>query len=140
MTSEINALRSPNRILLIDDEQLVATALAHMLKMAGYATDLAGNGQEALDKVSSGEYDLIICDVRMPVMDGQAFYRQLRDCRPHLSSRVVFCTGDVDNPKTRGFLDSTGAPVILKPFRLRTVLDLVTSQLATQTCLAPAAG
>jgi len=126
-----------NRILVVDDERLVVTALANMLRTAGYHVDLASNGQEALENVSTEDYDLIICDLRMPVMDGQAFYRQLSGSRPHLSQRIVFCTGDMANPTTRRFLEACGAPVICKPFRLRAVLDVVSSALANDRYLAP---
>lgn len=118
------------RILLVDDEQYIVNALAHMLRSAGYQTDVACNGQEALDKVSRGDYDLIISDVKMPVMDGEAFYQELRDSRPSLSERIVFCTADMANPATQRFLKSSGVPFILKPFRLRTVLDMVSLRLA----------
>jgi CheY-like chemotaxis protein len=129
-----------NRILIVDDEQLVVCALAHMLRNAGYYIDVARNGREALARVSAEPYDLIICDVAMPVMDGEAFYRQLSSSRPSLSQRVVFCTGDMSNPATRRFLEASGAPVIRKPFRLPAVLDMVTLTLAQNRLLAPTVG
>jgi CheY-like chemotaxis protein len=125
-----------NRILLVDDEQLIANALAHMLRTAGYAIDLARNGQEALAKVSSADYDLIICDVKMPVMDGKAFYRELRSSRPGFCQRIVFCTGDMDNPTTRRFLKASGVPFICKPFRLGAVLKMVSLRLAGDRYMA----
>lgn len=128
-----------SRILLVDDERLVVTALAHMLRAVGYRTDLAYNGQEALEKVSARDYDLIICDIRMPVMDGQAFYGQLRSVRPQLSERVIFCTGDWDAPSTRGFLEASGAPVITKPFCMRHVLDLVLTRVPAKSFVVQAA-
>jgi DNA-binding response OmpR family regulator len=101
-----------------------------MLKKAGYCIDVASNGWDALLKVSAEHYDLIICDVAMPVMDGQAFYHQLSSAWPSLSRRVVFCTGDSSNPTTRRLSEACGAPVIRKPFRLRVVLDVVCLALA----------
>ena len=119
-----------HRILVVDDERLIVHALARMLTAAGYSTDVAGNGQEALEKVSRGHYDLIICDVKMPVMDGETFLDQLRRSRPSLSRRIVFCTGDLENPNTRHFLKTSGVPFILKPFRLGAVLEMVAGRLA----------
>ncbi len=126
-------------ILLVEDDQPVANALAHLLRAAGYRVDLASNGREALEKVVAGEYDLIICDVRMPVMDGEAFYRELRRSRPSLSRRIVFCTGDPDNPGTRRLLKMSGVPFIRKPFRLGAVLELVSTRLVSHPCLAGSA-
>ncbi len=123
-------------ILLVEDDQPVADALAYLLRAAGYRVDLAYNGREALEKVAAGEYDLIICDVRMPVMDGEAFYRELRRSRPSLSQRIVFCTGDPDNPGTRRLLKTSGVPFIRKPFRLGAVLEMVSARLVNHPCLA----
>lgn len=127
----------PERILLVDDEQVIANALAHVLRSAGYHIDVACNGQEALEKVSHVHYDLIICDVKMPVMDGEAFYLQLRSSHPSLGKRVVFCTAYTDDPSTQRFLKDSGAPVIAKPFRLRAVLDMVSLRLEDSRCAAP---
>ncbi len=121
---------SSNRILLVDDEQLITSALAHILRAAGYWADVAQNGREALEKVDRNDYDLIICDIKMPVMDGESFYRELRAVRPMLTQRVVFCTGDADCPAARRLLNDSGAPVIRKPFCLRNVLDMVSLELA----------
>jgi CheY-like chemotaxis protein len=124
------------RILLVEDDEPVANALAYLLKAAGYHVDLAYHGREALEKVAAGEYDLIICDVRMPVMDGEAFYRELRRSRPSLSQRIVFCTGEPDNPGARRLLKMSGVPFIRKPFRLGTVLEMVSTRLVSPPCLA----
>jgi CheY-like chemotaxis protein len=126
------------RILIVDDERLVSVAMAHTLKAAGYGVDMAGNGQEALDRMTSDGYDLIICDIKMPVMDGQAFYHRMSRLYPGLSRRVVFCTGDLGNPNTQRFLQDCGAPVIPKPFSLRGVLDLVATLLSEYRCGAQA--
>jgi len=117
-------------ILLVDDDQLIANALAHVLRAAGYHTDVAGDGLQALHKVAAADYDLILCDVRMPVMDGEAFYGELCAARPGLARRIVFCTADMDNPQTRHFVLTSGAPYIEKPFRMRAVLQLLSGVLS----------
>ena len=118
-----------NRILLVDNEQDILDILARVLRSAGYHADMAKDGQQALAQVSRRDYDLIISNIRMPVMGGEVFYHQLCASYPHLSKRVIFCTGDIANVSTRRFLNATGAPVIFKPFQLRTVLDVVSGQL-----------
>ena len=136
MTVKTDCESIAGRILVVEDERLVGMAMVHMLRAAGYGVDLAGNGQEALDKVSSNGYDLIICDIKMPIMDGQAFYDRLSRLFPDLSRRVVFCTGDLGNPNTQRFVERCGAPVIPKPFSLCDVLDLVAATLSEHRCLA----
>ena len=117
------------RILLVDNEQDILDILARVLVGAGYNVDMATDGRAALEQVSRRGYDLIISNMRMPVMSGEAFYRQLCTSHPNLSKRVVFCTGDIANASTHRFLNAAGAPVIFKPFQLRTVLDVVSRNL-----------
>nr|MBC7244868.1 response regulator [Chloroflexota bacterium] len=125
----------PCRILLVDDEQEILDILVRVLRPAGYEVDTASNGQAALQRIAYQDYDLIITNIRMPVLDGRAFYRQLCALYPHLSQRVVFCTGDTADVATQSFLNCTGAPVIFKPFQLSTVLEMVSYKLAV--CRAP---
>lgn len=83
-------------ILIIDDEENLRHMLSVMLRKQGYSTDSAANGEEALDKLSLHAYDYILCDIRMPVMDGREFLRQAV-CRG-VSAPVVMMTayGTVD--------------------------------------------
>jgi CheY-like chemotaxis protein len=80
--------------------------------------DLAANGRLALAKLDERAYDLILCDVRMPELDGPTLYRLLARQQPHLCSRVIFLTGDTLEPATQVFLEQSGAPCLTKPFRI----------------------
>lgn len=66
------------RILLVDDEPTQRLIVARLLKRAGYEVDTAGNGREALAKLASGEFQLMITDWEMPEMDGIALCSALR--------------------------------------------------------------
>jgi len=66
------------RILLVDDEPTQCLIMARLLKRAGYEVETAGNGREALVKLQSGDYQLLITDWEMPEMDGIALCRELR--------------------------------------------------------------
>jgi len=127
-------------ILLVDDEQDILDILARTLVMAGYDVDMANNGRVALDRLALADYDLIISNIRMPVMGGEEFYGQLSLLHPRLAKKIIFCTGDIANPTTQRFLTGTGAPVIFKPFQLTTVLEVVSWKLAKEraTALVPA--
>ncbi len=63
-------------ILIIDDEENLRHMLSVMLRKQGYLTDTAADGQEALAKLAGHAFDYILCDIRMPVMDGREFLRQ----------------------------------------------------------------
>jgi CheY-like chemotaxis protein len=126
------------KILVVDDEEDILDILARVLGSVGYHVDLASNGQKALERVALQDYDLIITNIRMPIMGGEEFYRRLTNSFPRMSHKVVFCTGDIANQETQRFLGSTGAPVIFKPFQLRTVLEVVAWQLTRERQHLPA--
>ena len=110
------ALRPGSRILLVDDEPDVAGVLADLLRAGQAQVETASDGRAALEKLAQAEYDLILCDVRMPGLDGPDLYRSLSLTRPELLSRFVFLTGDTLNPESRDFVRQTGAPCLGKPF------------------------
>jgi DNA-binding NtrC family response regulator len=127
-----------NRILLVDDEQDILDILSRTLEMAGYHIDLASNGKRALEMVAARKYDLIITNIRMPIMNGEAFYRILSNSFPHMARKVIFCTGDIAYLTTQASPSNTGVPVILKPFQLRDVLETVACQLSPEHGRVPA--
>jgi len=113
------------RVLLVEDEAPLAAALTDALVDAGYQVERAGNGEEALVKLSVHTFDAIVCDLKMPRLDGRAFYRRLAAGWPPLATRVVFVTGDVAGTDTEAFLEQTGCRWLAKPFRLGELLQIV---------------
>jgi signal transduction histidine kinase len=120
----------PGRVLIVDDERGVAEALAEAIRREGHEVDIADNGAEALDRLAARRYDLIVSDTKMPVLDGESFYRELAQRYPALRERIVFLTGDVLSREKRAFLEGTGAPYLTKPCDLdelrRIVARLIT--------------
>jgi signal transduction histidine kinase/DNA-binding response OmpR family regulator len=104
------------RVLLVEDEALVGDMLEDLLVLEGHQVDRATNGREALERMRSRSYALIVTDVRMPDLSGPALYRELLRAHPALARRVVFVTGDIVSPETRRFLDETGLGYLAKPF------------------------
>jgi CheY-like chemotaxis protein len=84
----------PGTILVIDDEPSVVRALAALLRRDGYRVATAPNGRHALAQLQEQPYDVILCDLRMPELDGPAFYAILTRQYPALRQRVIFLTGD----------------------------------------------
>src|SRR5437762_9203802 len=80
-------------ILVVDDDQQLATALQWILADENFLVDVAFDGDEALLKVKAHEYDAVICDLKMPHMRGDDFYLQARQLRPNLSDSFIFITG-----------------------------------------------
>jgi two-component system cell cycle sensor histidine kinase/response regulator CckA len=117
-------------ILLVEDEAALATAVSDALRDAGYLVERAGDGEEALAKIEQQAYDLVICDLKMPRLDGKAFYRMLEAASPGLAKRVIFVTGDVAGNEADTFLEDSGCRWLAKPFRLGDLLKTVKEGLA----------
>ena len=117
-------------VLVVEDEAALGAAVAEALADAGFAVDRAGDGEEALARVKVRLYDLIICDLKMPRVDGMEFYRALEREHPDRARRILFVTGDVAGTEAERFLDETGCRWLAKPFRLRDLLRTATEILA----------
>jgi two-component system NtrC family sensor kinase len=116
------AVPSGTRALVVEDEVALGEAVADALKDEGFLVDRAADGDEALGLVATQPYDVIVCDLKMPKLDGPAFFRKLSLAMPQLARRVVFMTGDVAGTEAEQFLEESGCRWVAKPFRLR---DLV---------------
>jgi two-component system NtrC family sensor kinase len=112
-------------VLVVEDETALATAVTEALHDAGYVVARAGDGEEALAMVRERSFDLIVCDLKMPRLDGRAFYRLLTARSPGLARRVVFVTGDVAGTDAETFLEESGCRWLAKPFRLAELLKAV---------------
>jgi signal transduction histidine kinase/CheY-like chemotaxis protein len=117
-------------VLVVEDEAALGAAVAESLHDAGFEVDRAGDGLDALDRLREKSYDLIICDLKMPRLDGAQFYRELGATRPEMTRRIMFVTGDVAGTEAERFLDESGCRWLAKPFRLKDLLraarDMVT--------------
>ena len=109
-------------VLVVEDEPALAAAVSEALTDAGFVVDRAGDGQEALRRVDAKSYDLIVCDLKMPKIDGMRFYQRLASTHPDVARRVIFVTGDVAGTDAERFLQDSGCRWLAKPFRLGDLL------------------
>ena len=112
-------------VLIVEDERALATAVAETLRDAGLTVDHAGDGEEALACVRQKTYDAVICDLKMPRVDGMTLYRAIAAATPALARRVIFITGDVAGTDAERFLEDSGCRWLAKPFRLGDLLRAV---------------
>jgi PAS domain S-box-containing protein len=110
------------RVLVVEDEPALAAAVSEALADAGCVVERAGDGEEGLARVSAEPYDLVVCDLKMPRMDGMEFYRAMAAATPALARRVIFVTGDVAGTDAERFLEEAGCRWLSKPFRLGELL------------------
>ncbi len=117
--------RKPLRLLVVDDEEVLVELLSDFLKGAGHTVDRARDGRKALELARSNDYDVILSDLKMPGLDGQGLYEQLRKVKPDMARRFIFSTGDLANPKVQTFFQATGSLYLSKPFKLESVLKIL---------------
>jgi len=103
------------RILVVEDEPDLLASLARALREEGYAVDTAENGEEALFKAESYDYDTIVLDVMLPNLDGWSVLQRLRQTK---KTPVLMLTArDAGRDRVRG-LDSGADDYVVKPFDL----------------------
>jgi CheY-like chemotaxis protein len=115
------AAHLPGTILVIDDEPSMVRALAGLLRRDGYLVGTASNGRHALAQLQERPYDVILCDLHMPDLDGPAFYTILARQYPALRQRVIFLTGNTGGSVNRTFLTQCGRPWLRKPCPIATI-------------------
>jgi CheY-like chemotaxis protein len=113
------------RILVVDDEPLIARLMAETLEFEGYEVDTANNGREALEKIAARSYDAILSDLRMPELDGVGLYREIERQQPGLLQRLAFVTGTMESPGYASLFEGARAPVLSKPFAVTDLHQLV---------------
>lgn len=112
-------------LLVLDDDLVLAELLGEMLSVFGYQTVICHQPLEALAKVRQRDFDLIISDYSMPVMNGGQFYARVVEMKPALAFRFLFVTGITDN--MAAFLTMTGVELtwLIKPITLRALESAV---------------
>ncbi|MGB7539158.1 MAG: GAF domain-containing protein [Anaerolineales bacterium] len=114
-----------SRILIIDDEPNVQDVLAKSLASRGYMVETAGDGEQGLARLAASEFDVILCDFRMPNFSGMDFYRRIQSDRPHMARKIIFITGDTANLATRRFIEENDLIILEKPFELPDLLQVI---------------
>ena len=124
------------RLLFVDDEESLRKGMEAYGRRRGIEVVTAADGHAALAAVEQRAFDAVVCDLRMPVMDGVAFHEALQRQRPGLAMRTVFVTGDMLSGTAR--FSSAARPVTLgKPFSFDQLEETVCALL--RGCHVPAA-
>jgi PAS domain S-box-containing protein len=118
------------RLLVIDDEPAVLRVIKRMLK--DYDVTTCGGGQEALDYLLKGDFDLILCDLMMPEYTGMDLYERVAAERPQIIERFLFVTGGAFTKQTETFLRSVSREALGKPFTTAQLRDAVSKRLGAR--------
>ncbi len=104
------------RILVVEDDSVLAAALTRALNQAAYAVDLVDNGDTANTALDSGSYDLVVLDLALPKVDGLSVLRRLRDRRSRVPVLILSARDSLDD-RVKG-LDLGADDYMTKPFDL----------------------
>lgn len=114
-------------VLVVDDYAGVRKVLGIALERRGFKVFLAGSGEEACEILKEHSVELVLMDLRMPTMSGPTLFHLIISRWPHLRSRVVVMTGDVEINDHQAWLGVYDLPTIRKPFGMKEIADLVES-------------
>jgi CheY-like chemotaxis protein/anti-sigma regulatory factor (Ser/Thr protein kinase) len=117
------------RILIVDDDEMVGKVLQRLFKPEHDVTAFA-SAEVALERLIAGErFDVILCDLMMPIVTGMDLYEKLSAVVPDQAARIVFMTGGAFTPRSRAFLSEVTNLRVEKPFDSQRLRGLVNERL-----------
>jgi two-component system NtrC family sensor kinase len=117
--------KKPKEILIVDDEEVIIDLVKRILQKEGCEVKGVFNGEEALREIQKHEFDIVICDIKMPQMNGEVFYTKLKEINPGLLKKLIFTTGDVISSETRNFLKESNQLCLAKPFKTKELVEII---------------
>lgn len=117
--------RQVTKILVVEDEPGIDELCRRILTREGFEVDIAVNGKLAQDMIEKKQYDLLLFDIKLPVMTGDKLYQWLLEKYPQLENKVIFTTGSVMTGDTHSFVEQTGRPLLPKPFIAAELIAIV---------------
>jgi hypothetical protein len=111
------------RVLLVEDHPVNLTLAQALLKKLGHAVDVAENGRQAVDLVKTHDYDVILMDVQMPVMDGIAATREIRNLTLLAQPPIIALTANAYTRDRENCLAAGMDDFLSKPYRLEQLRD-----------------
>src|SRR5580704_18426776 len=109
--SGIRLLQEPNaggakKVLLLEDDPAFKDIMTDFLKESGFEVVAVTNGVEGVHQVLASDFEVLLCDMMMPTLPGDMFFRAVERMRPHLCDRFIFMTGHRGNAKVNDFISS----------------------------------
>jgi CheY-like chemotaxis protein len=119
----------PSRLLIVDDDKGMRETLTDILESTSYSVEQAADGSLALERIRAQSYDLVLMDVRMPVLDGVETLRRIRALQPDLP--VILMSGNTGESAVTGARREATA-IVAKPLDLPALIQLIEAMLARE--------
>jgi two-component system, sensor histidine kinase and response regulator len=126
------------RVLLVEDNEINQQVASELLRDHGLQVDIAGNGQLALDRLAAADYDLVLMDMQMPVMDGLTATRRIRSLPQWAELPIVAMTANAMAEDRQRCLDAGMNDFVAKPIEPERLLKVLQQWLADHVAQGPA--
>ena len=113
------------KVLLLEDDDDFKSIMKEFLRTNGYDVVAVQNGVEGVHEVLASDFEIILCDMMMPTLPGDMFFRAVERMRPHLCDRFIFMTGHRGNPKVNDFIRNVNGTMLSKPFQVDDLLEMI---------------
>jgi DNA-binding NtrC family response regulator len=113
------------KVLLLEDDAPFKEIMYCFLTENNFEVVAVQNGVEGVHEVLASDFEVILCDMVMPTLPGDMFYRAVERMRPHLCDRFIFMTGYRGNTKVNEFIAGVNGTVLMKPFHVDDLLELI---------------
>jgi CheY-like chemotaxis protein len=116
-------------VLIVDDNLELADTFKQLLEVHGYDVTVTSNGVLALKHILHRTVDAVVCDLKMPQLEGDMFFTTVERLNPALARRFIFITGVADDPHFQKFIAHVKAPLLRKPVPVEKLLEALNSVL-----------
>ena len=116
---------SSHKVLLLEDDPAFREIMTDFLQENGFEVTAVRNGVEGFHKILASDFEMILCDMMMPTLPGDMFFRAVERMRPYLCDRFVFTTGHRGHAKINKFIDSVCGTMLAKPFQMDDLLETI---------------
>jgi DNA-binding response OmpR family regulator len=113
------------KVLLLEDDPAFKEIMTDFLRESGFEVVAVMNGVEGVHQVLASDFEVILCDMMMPTLPGDMFFRAVERMRPHLCDRFIFMTGHRGNVKVNEFIKSVNGTILTKPFHVDDLLEMI---------------
>ena len=111
------------KVLIVDDEERFRNTMCKLLTVRGLTASAAGSGAEALEKLSTEQYDVTILDVRMPEMNGVQVLAEIRKLDPEVE--VIVMTGYASVDTAKEIIKLGAYDFLLKPYEIEDLMEKI---------------
>ena len=113
------------RVLLLEDDEQFEQMLKDFLESHYYNVTAVKNGAEGVREVMSQDFTVIVCDMMMPTLPGDMFYRAVERAKPHLCQKFIFITGYKGDAKISEFIKRIDGTMLNKPFHVDDLIETI---------------